>query len=177
MSDAFHVSLDRLTNPQPSAAGEVELPIDEPILDGESNTAPSFYIETFSCQMNEHDSEKVAGVHYGEFIDRPLLPITLAWSSTTLAASAKKPLTNFFRVLDSSILKWFAQSRRQDHWRPRLCRAARGRRDFRTRSGREPSVWVGQLPATPVAAGAAWKLAKTASPACRRTPTRLLRRN
>jgi tRNA-2-methylthio-N6-dimethylallyladenosine synthase len=27
--------------------------------------APTFYLETFGCQMNDHDSEKVAGVLLG----------------------------------------------------------------------------------------------------------------
>ncbi len=41
------------------------------IEDGKSQTAKTFYIETFGCQMNVHDSEKVAGV----LIERGYRPV------------------------------------------------------------------------------------------------------
>src|SRR5580693_7262658 len=53
MSDAFHVPVDNLCAP---AAGP------QNCVAGESGVAGTFYIETFGCQMNDHDSEKVAGV-------------------------------------------------------------------------------------------------------------------
>ena len=51
MSDSFHVRLETLRGAPPSLEAESSAP-----------GAPGFYIETFGCQMNEHDSEKVAGV-------------------------------------------------------------------------------------------------------------------
>src|SRR3989441_6427320 len=57
MAQEFHVGLDVLTGERPlmarSPAG-VQRPAPE--------AGRTFYIETFGCQMNVHDSEKVAGV-------------------------------------------------------------------------------------------------------------------
>ena len=51
MSGAIHIPLEKLAG----AAAAVALP-------GASSHNCTFYIETFGCQMNDHDSEKVAGV-------------------------------------------------------------------------------------------------------------------
>ncbi len=53
MSEAIHVPLEALT--APSALSAAPQPV----------SASTFYIETFGCQMNDHDSEKVAGVLLG----------------------------------------------------------------------------------------------------------------
>jgi tRNA-2-methylthio-N6-dimethylallyladenosine synthase len=53
MEQGIHVRLESLT-------GE-ERPFAAPGVEG-AGTASTFYIETFGCQMNDHDSEKVAGV-------------------------------------------------------------------------------------------------------------------
>ncbi len=50
MDERIHVPLETLTRQSPAA------PLSR--ADGDA----TFYIETFGCQMNEHDSEKVAGV-------------------------------------------------------------------------------------------------------------------
>jgi tRNA-2-methylthio-N6-dimethylallyladenosine synthase len=50
MHDAIHVRLETL---QGGARGALSPP---------AEGSPTFYIETFGCQMNDHDSEKVAGV-------------------------------------------------------------------------------------------------------------------
>ncbi len=55
MEKAFHIGLDSLGAGKAAAAPEPEF----------VSTAPqrgTFYLETFGCQMNDHDSEKVAGV-------------------------------------------------------------------------------------------------------------------
>ena len=58
MAQAFDISLDSLQGrsvAKPNAAGR-----------GAGNSAGeasgTFFLETFGCQMNDHDSEKVAGV-------------------------------------------------------------------------------------------------------------------
>src|SRR2546428_691133 len=57
MADQFHVGLDVLTGERPLMAhspAAVRQPATE--------AGRTFYMETFGCQMNVHDSEKVAGV-------------------------------------------------------------------------------------------------------------------
>src|SRR5437660_2745305 len=56
MADQFHVGLDVLTGERPRMAhspAAVRQPAPE--------AGRTFYIETFGCQMNVHDSEKVIG--------------------------------------------------------------------------------------------------------------------
>src|SRR5580704_11834166 len=54
MSDGIHVPLENLARPPARVAA--------PAPAGEAASGWTFYIETFGCQMNDHDSEKVAGV-------------------------------------------------------------------------------------------------------------------
>ena len=77
MGKAFDIGLERLTGTSvPGATGDPELAQDLEM--GETHVKSAgmkasataepekergtFYLETFGCQMNEHDSEKVAGV-------------------------------------------------------------------------------------------------------------------
>jgi tRNA-2-methylthio-N6-dimethylallyladenosine synthase len=63
MGKAFDIGLDRLVGT--SVRGGVGQPLSEsakPGVDVAQGEAGTFYLETFGCQMNEHDSEKVAGV-------------------------------------------------------------------------------------------------------------------
>ncbi|MBZ5662128.1 MAG: tRNA (N6-isopentenyl adenosine(37)-C2)-methylthiotransferase MiaB [Acidobacteriia bacterium] len=59
MPQSFDVRLDDLTGscPEPESGGSV--------IAAAAPGARTFYIETFGCQMNDHDSEKVAGVLLG----------------------------------------------------------------------------------------------------------------
>ena len=67
MSDAPHVPLESLiASSRPAVTGSLSSRIPAPagvkdLLSG-SGSSKSFHIETFGCQMNVHDSEKVAGV-------------------------------------------------------------------------------------------------------------------
>jgi len=60
MGRSIDVRLEALTSAPPCAAGA---PATETVAAGGSGR--TFYIETFGCQMNVHDSEKVAGVLLG----------------------------------------------------------------------------------------------------------------
>ena len=59
MTQPFDIRLDTLTGASPSAPELVAA------LSSDTNGENTFYIETFGCQMNVHDSEKVAGVLLG----------------------------------------------------------------------------------------------------------------
>src|ERR1700676_5299214 len=56
MAESSHVSLASLL---PGASAKENVP--SPAV-GDLGDGRTFYLETFGCQMNEHDSEKVAGV-------------------------------------------------------------------------------------------------------------------
>jgi tRNA-2-methylthio-N6-dimethylallyladenosine synthase len=56
MAESIHVSLASLL---PSTSAKENLPAPSV---GDLGDGRTFYLETFGCQMNEHDSEKVAGV-------------------------------------------------------------------------------------------------------------------
>jgi tRNA-2-methylthio-N6-dimethylallyladenosine synthase len=53
MSKLFDIGLERLTGPSPDS-GALQM--------GAAGQRGTFFLETFGCQMNDHDSEKVAGV-------------------------------------------------------------------------------------------------------------------
>jgi tRNA-2-methylthio-N6-dimethylallyladenosine synthase len=59
MPQSFHFSVDDLIGARPATP---EVPRPAASVPGDNRT---FYIETFGCQMNAHDSEKVAGVLLG----------------------------------------------------------------------------------------------------------------
>ncbi|HWZ97995.1 MAG TPA: tRNA (N6-isopentenyl adenosine(37)-C2)-methylthiotransferase MiaB [Candidatus Dormibacteraeota bacterium] len=55
MEKAFHIGLESLAGGKSPAQAETDIFFGAP-------KRGTFYLETFGCQMNEHDSEKVAGV-------------------------------------------------------------------------------------------------------------------
>ena len=54
------------------------------------NPQKTFYLETFGCQMNVHDSEKVSGRSCRKAIDRSRASSRPTWCSTTRARSATR---------------------------------------------------------------------------------------
>ena len=71
MSETFDIGLDALRNARkisslaPVAASRATAPAPAEDAGNVTPAKKSFYIETFGCQMNVHDSEKVAGVLLG----------------------------------------------------------------------------------------------------------------
>src|SRR5258707_8148945 len=60
MAQAFDISLDSLTGHSVAEPGRSAR--SAPAITSLEARDSTFYLETFGCQMNEHDSEKVAGV-------------------------------------------------------------------------------------------------------------------
>jgi tRNA-2-methylthio-N6-dimethylallyladenosine synthase len=56
MGNSIDIRLESLANPAAFALSE------SAVVHGVTPTRGTFYLETFGCQMNEHDSEKVAGL-------------------------------------------------------------------------------------------------------------------
>src|SRR5271165_6059960 len=66
MEKTIHVALETLTGTPPSREAHPEVrakphPSSRPLRTSQRD-AGTFFLETFGCQMNDHDSEKVAGV-------------------------------------------------------------------------------------------------------------------
>jgi len=67
MGKSFDIGLERLTGIGVPGIGEtqeggVKPPLHDAGRQDAGATGETFYLETFGCQMNDHDSEKVAGV-------------------------------------------------------------------------------------------------------------------
>src|SRR5271156_6313233 len=66
MEKAFHVALETLTGTSSGASEHpsfrVESLAEDRAAQSGATAAGTFFLETFGCQMNDHDSEKVAGV-------------------------------------------------------------------------------------------------------------------
>ena len=71
MGKSFDIGLERLTGVGVPAIEESQeggvpfannAPGEKPSLQVAGGAESTFYLETFGCQMNDHDSEKVAGV-------------------------------------------------------------------------------------------------------------------
>src|SRR5256712_8215162 len=93
MSGAIHVPLAALL---PGASGKENPPASSL---GGLRGGRTFYIETFGCQMNEHDSEKVAGVLLRRGYRQVPSPgqARLAFSNTS-SACEKDPQKVFSRL-------------------------------------------------------------------------------
>ena len=71
MSQPFDIGIDSLTAEK--SVSSVRDYSHRDLADIDTN-AKSFYIETFGCQMNVHDSEKVAGVLLERVLAEALRP-------------------------------------------------------------------------------------------------------
>ena len=111
-----------------------------------------FYIETFGCQMNAHDSEKVIGTLMARGLSAGRdARKKRSWSSTTPAASATRPSRRSSTAWTSSS----GNGKGKTFARARLRGAAGRREDFREGAARQPGVRLGQLQQAAGDAGAA----------------------
>ena len=63
MGKSFDIGLERLTETGVGVSAQPqERGVKPPLHDAAGAIGSTFYLETFGCQMNDHDSEKVAGV-------------------------------------------------------------------------------------------------------------------
>ncbi len=100
----------------------------------------TFYLETFGCQMNVHDSEKVIGtlVHEGyrqvETVEQADL---ILYNTCSIRDKAEQKV--FHRLADYKKLLISGQ----EVWGARLRRAAGRRKDFRARSACVAGLRIG----------------------------------
>lgn len=88
MAEAFDVRLETLTSD--AGVGTRALTPSSSRLDPR-NDEPSFYLETFGCQMNDHDSEKVAGVLLGRGyrqVDSPDVASVILYNTCSIREKA-----------------------------------------------------------------------------------------
>ncbi len=101
----------------------------------------SFFIETFGCQMNDHDSEKVAGVLQGRGywpVETPSQADLVLYNTCSIREKAAQKV--FARLGD-----WKTLARRENYRRAGMPGAAGRRRNFRARAVGEPGVRFGEL--------------------------------
>ena len=104
----------------------------------------TFYIETFGCQMNAHDSEKVVGTLVAQGYTQVATPEEaelVLYNTCSIRDKAEQKVFNR--------LQQFKRSRQGQDLRRAGLRGAAGRReDLRARAARQPGVRLGQLHAS-----------------------------
>jgi tRNA-2-methylthio-N6-dimethylallyladenosine synthase len=107
-----------------------------------THSMKTFYIETFGCQMNAHDSEKVIGTLLAE-----------GYSQVETPEQAELVLYNTCSIRDKAEQKVFhrLQQFKKEHGKGkifrcfRVCGAAGRREDLRESAARQPGGRIGQL--------------------------------
>ena len=126
-----------------------------------SSAQKTFYIETFGCQMNFHDSEKVVGTLISEGyaqVQREEEADLIFYNTCSIRDKAEQKV--FHRLTDFKKL----QQGREALRRARLRGAAGGREDLRARAARLAGGRLGLLPQPAGDAGADRGGARAASP-------------
>ena len=165
MSRAFDIGIESLAQANTVTPASAPLPAED--LHPSNSTPPpspgqkSFYIETFGCQMNVHDSEKVAGV----LLER-------GYRAVDTAAEADFLLYNTCSIREKAAQKVFPRLERfqvcgegepEDDRRAGLRGAAGRRRNFRARAVGEPGMRLGELSQAAGIDRASWNRADGAS--------------
>ena len=113
----------------------------------------TFYLETFGCQMNVHDSEKVVGTLVQEGyrqVETVELADLILYNTCSIRDKAEQKVFN--RLNDYKKLR-----SREKVRRTRMCRPTGRRKDFRTRAVCFIGLRVGIIPEPAADAGAAGK--------------------
>ena len=120
----------------------------------------TFYIETFGCQMNAHDSEKVIGTLLDQGYQQVPTPEEAELVFYNTCSIRDKAEQKVFHRLDQ--FKRDAQG--QDLRCPGVRGAAGRREDFREGAARQHGVRVGQLQSSFRRCWCNWRPATGASP-------------
>ena len=148
-NDLIQIGKDQ---PREGAALEVLSPAEGAAARAPAGEGKTFYIETFGCQMNVHDSEKVAGV----LMARGYRPVDTHQDADII-------LYNTCSIREKAAQKVFSRlgtfrkagSATAENYRRAGLRGAAGRRAlFRARAAGQPGVRFGELSAVAGAAGA-----------------------
>jgi hypothetical protein len=146
MQKSFHVALESLTTMAQGAGGAALLETErsrDPSVNSSllhSGVAGTFFLETFGCQMNDHDSEKVAGVlasrGYRQ-VQKPADASVILYNTCSIREKAAQKV--FSRLGE------FRGGADADKIIGVLGCVAGRRRDFQARSLGQPGVWFRQL--------------------------------
>ena len=105
-------------------------------------TGKAFYIETFGCQMNAHDSEKVVGTLLAKGytqVDTPEAADLVLYNTCSIRDKAEQKVFNRLQNFKR------AAGKRQSLRRAGMRGAAGGREDLRARAARQPGGRFRQL--------------------------------
>ena len=143
MNKAFDIGVESLSGGSGADAKIVSPPShlsSTEIFENNGQTG-TFFLETFGCQMNDHDSEKVAG-----------LLLSRGYRQVETPEAARMILYNTCSIREKAAQKVFSRLGEyrergggQDYWRAGLRGAAGRRRDFQARAVGESGLRLGEL--------------------------------
>ena len=117
MGKSFDIGLERLTGMGVPGIGETQEGGVKPPLQDVGATGATFYLETFGCQMNDHDSEKVAGVLLARGyrqVDGPEAAKVILYNTCSIREKAAQKVFSRLgelRPVDEQERKWIEEGR------------------------------------------------------------------
>jgi tRNA-2-methylthio-N6-dimethylallyladenosine synthase len=117
MGKSFDIGLERLTGMGMPPIGETQEGGLKPPIQVADGAESTFYLETFGCQMNDHDSEKVAGVLLARGyrqVDGPEAAKVILYNTCSIREKAAQKVFSRLgelRPVDETERKWIEEGR------------------------------------------------------------------